>query len=139
MSDQGNNLSFAFQQLMSIKTECNNKVCALHNVAEMTVTQINYLKIIDQHDNMTFSMLAEKTGITKPSVTGLINKLEEMECIYKEPCSHDKRVSYIRLTERGTNIARYEQTAVKNLIQRIMKSLNEKEVQALIQLLQKVE
>ncbi len=139
MSGQRQELLEAYQNLMLIKDECKSKVCSLHNVAEMTVKQINYLKIIDRYDNMTFSMLAEKTKITKPSVTDLINKLKGFGCIYKEQCSADGRVSYIRLTEKGINIARHERTAVKNLIDRMIKSLNKEEINELIKMFNSVE
>lgn len=139
MSENHQNLLKAFHNLMALKGQCSDKVCDLHGVAEMTVTQINYLKIIDSTDNMTFSLLAEKTKITKPSVSDLINKLVALGCVYKEPCTADKRVTYIRLSEKGTNIARYEQTAVKNLMKKIMQSLSENEIEELIKLLNKVE
>lgn len=139
MSDQYAELYKAYQKLMTIKGECKDKVCDLHGVAEMTVKQINYLKIIDSYDNITFSMLAEKTNITKPSVSDLINKLKDFGCVYKEACTEDKRVSYIRLTEKGTNIAQHEETAVKNLLKRMVDSLNEKEIKNLIQIFNKVE
>ena len=139
MSDKSAELYKAFQKLMTIKGECKDKVCDLHGVAEMTVKQINYLKIIDSCDNITFSMLAEKTKITKPSVSDLINKLKDFGCVYKEPCTEDKRVSYIRLTEKGTNIAQHEETTTKNLMKRMVESLNEKEIENLIQIINKVE
>jgi DNA-binding MarR family transcriptional regulator len=139
MSDKSAELYKAFQKLMAIKGECKDKVCDLHGVAEMTVKQINYLKIIDSCDNITFSMLAEKTKITKPSVSDLINKLKDFGCVYKEPCTEDKRVSYIRLTEKGTNIAQHEETATKNLMKRMVDSLNKKEIENLIQIINKVE
>ena len=123
MSDQRQELLLAYQKLMTIKGECTAKVCGLYSVAEMTVKQINYLKIIDRNDKMTISQLAEKTKITKPSVTNLISRLAEFECVYKEKCAHDGRVSYVRLTEKGMNIARHENTATINLIERMMKSL----------------
>jgi DNA-binding MarR family transcriptional regulator len=139
MSDKSAELYKAFQKLMAIKGECKDKVCDLHGVAEMTVKQINYLKIIDNCDNITFSMLAEKTKITKPSVSDLINKLKDYGCAYKEHCTEDKRVSFIRLTEKGINIAQHEETATKNLMKRMVDSLNEKEIKNLIQLINKVE
>ena len=48
-------------------------------------------------------------------------------------------VSYIRLTEKGINIARHENTALKNLIDRMMKSLNKEEVNELIRIFNTVE
>ena len=91
MSDKRDELLKAYQNLMAIKGECTSKVCGLYGIAEMTVKQINYLKIIDSCDNMTFSKLAEKTKITKPSVTDLINKLKDFGCVYKEQCKDDGR------------------------------------------------
>ncbi len=134
MSDKREELLKAYQNLMTIKGECRSKVCGMYGIAEMTVKQINYLKIIDNYDNMTFSQLAEITKITKPSVTDLINKLQGLGCIYKEKCAEDGRVSYIRLTEKGINIARHENTAIENLIDRMMKSLNNEEVNELIKI-----
>ena len=134
MSDKREELLKAYQNLMTINGECRSKVFGMYSIAEMTVKQINYLKIIDNYDNMTFSKLAEITKITKPSVTDLINKLQGLGCIYKEKCAEDGRVSYIRLTEKGINIARHESTAVKNLIDRMMKSLNNEEVKELIKI-----
>ena len=139
MADQRQELKKAYQKLMAVKDECTSKVCGLYSVAEMTVKQIHYLKIIDSSDNMTFSELAEKTKITKPSVTDLINKLEGFGCVYKEKSAADARVSYIRLTEKGINIARHENTALKNLIDRMMKSLNKEEVNELIRIFNAVE
>jgi DNA-binding MarR family transcriptional regulator len=134
MSDKREELLKAYQNLMTINGECRSEVFGKYSIAEMTVKQINYLKIIDNYDNMTFSKLAEITKITKPSVTDLINKLQGLGCIYKEKCAEDGRVSYIRLTEKGINIARHESTAVNNLIDRMMKSLNNEEVKELIKI-----
>ena len=139
MSDKREELLKAYQNLMTINGECRLKVFGKYSIAEMTVKQINYLKIIDRYDNMTFSQLAEIAKITKPSVTDLINKLQGLGCIYKEKCAGDGRVSYIRLTEKGINIARHEKTAVENLIDRLMKSLNSSEVNELIKIFNKVE
>jgi DNA-binding MarR family transcriptional regulator len=82
--------------------------------------------------------LPEIAKITKPSVSDLVNKLKGFNCVYKEKCTADGRVSYIRLTEKGMKIARKEKTAVKNLIERVMKSLNDEEIDVLIGLFNKV-
>lgn len=138
MSSKEQRLFEAYSKLMTVQGDCVSKVCELNDIAEMTVKQINYLQIIDQNDNLTFSKLAEITKITKPSVSDLINKLQAFNCVYKEKCTRDGRVSYIRLTEKGMNIARHKNTAVKNLINRIMESLTNDEIELLIQLFNKV-
>lgn len=139
MSDKRQELYKAYRKLMTIKGECTTKVCDLYGVAEMTVKQINYLKIIDRNDKMTISQLAEQTRITKPSVTNLISRLTDFECVYKEKCTSDRRVSYVRLTEKGINIARYEDTAILNLVDRMMQSLDETQIEQMIKIFNSVE
>ena len=55
MSDRREELLEAYQNLMTINGQCRSKVFGKYSIAEMTVKQINYLKIIDKYDNMTFS------------------------------------------------------------------------------------
>ncbi|PKG31636.1 MarR family winged helix-turn-helix transcriptional regulator, partial [Methanoregula sp.] len=61
-----------------------------------------------------------------------------MDCVYREPSPDDKRVLYIRLTEKGQKIAQAEQHALRRVIERMMNSLDEQEMDLLIGILQKV-
>jgi DNA-binding MarR family transcriptional regulator len=68
----------------------------------------------------------------------MINKFVRMECVYREPCDHDRRILYIRLTERGQKIAKAEQAALRQVIGRMVNSLEEHEQELLIEILKKV-
>jgi len=61
-----------------------------------------------------------------------------MECVYREPCRDDGRILYIRLTEKGKKIATAEQIALRQVIERMLNSLDEHEMDLLIEILQKV-
>jgi DNA-binding MarR family transcriptional regulator len=104
----------------------------------MTVKQIAYLKTIDEEGEVTFTRLAGITRNSKPTITEMVNKFVRMECVYREPCADDRRVLYIRLTEKGQRVAQAESDALRRVIERMTETLDEREQELLIRLLEKV-
>jgi DNA-binding MarR family transcriptional regulator len=104
----------------------------------MTVKQIAYLKAIDEQGEVTFSRLAEVTRNSKPTITEMINKFVRMECVYREQCPDDGRIVYIRLTDKGKKIAQAERYALHRVIEQMLQSMDEHEMDLLIGILQKV-
>ena len=116
--------------LLSVFSECG--------LSDMTVRQIAYLKTIDEQGEITFSRLAEVTRNSKPTITEMINRFVRMECVYREPCPDDGRILYIRLTDKGKKIAQAEHLALRKMIELMVNSLDEHEMDLLIGILQKV-
>jgi len=127
-----------FDNLLKIRNECSCGIFSECGVPDITVKQIRYLKTIDENGEVTFSRLAEITRTSKPTVTEMINRFVRMDCAYRESCSDDRRIQYIRLTEKGQMIARAEQEALMRVIDRMVASLDEHEINALIDILRKV-
>jgi len=138
MSARVEHLVEAFGRLMVIKNECSSEIFSECGLTDLTVTQIAYLKAIDEHHDVTFSRLAEITRNSKPTVTEMVNRFVRMECAYRQKCPDDGRVTYIRLTEKGRMIANAEQNALHRMIERIVRALDENEVDLLLEILKKV-
>jgi len=138
MSARVEHLVEAFGRLMVIKNECSSEIFSECGLTDLTVTQIAYLKAIDEHHDVTFSRLAEITRNSKPTVTEMVNRFVRMECAYRQKCPDDGRVIYIRLTEKGRMIANAEQNALHRMIERIVRALDENEVDLLLEILKKV-
>ena len=138
MSARVEHLVEAFGRLMVIKNECSSEIFSECGLTDLTVTQIAYLKAIDEHHDVTFSRLAEITRTSKPTVTEMVNRFVRMECAYRQKCPDDGRVTYIRLTEKGRMIANAEQNALHRMIERIVRALDENEVDLLLEILKKV-
>jgi DNA-binding MarR family transcriptional regulator len=102
------------------------------------VKQVGYLKAIDEYGEVTFSRLAKITNNSKPTITEMINKFVKMECVYREKSFDDGRIAYIRLTEKGQMIARAEEYSLQQVIEKIVNSLDEKEMETLIKILEKL-
>ncbi|MCK8517415.1 MarR family winged helix-turn-helix transcriptional regulator [Methanoculleus sp. 7T] len=127
-----------FDRLIAIRNECSNEIFAECGLGEMTVKQIAYLKTIHEHRDITFSGLAEVTGTSKPTVTEMVNKFVRMECVYRERCPDDGRIAYIRLTEKGRMMAEAERNSLSRMIERIVQTLDDDEIDLLVEILGKV-
>jgi len=138
MESDKEHLLVVFTRLITIKNECNCAIFSEWAVPDITVKQTGYLKTIDEQGDITSSRLAEITSNSKPTITEMINKFVRMDCVYREKSSCDKRILYIRLTEKGRTIAKAEKTAVFRLVERVVGSLDESEVKTLVELLGKV-
>lgn len=126
-----------FDHLLAVKNECSCTIFSECGMPDMTVRQIAYLKTIDEQGDVTFGRLAEITRFSKPTITEMVNKFVRMECVYRERSPEDRRVLYIRLTEKGRRIARADHDALRMVIGRMMDSLDEREQDLLVRLLEK--
>ena len=138
MMERDEHLREVLEHLLMMKNECSCSIFSECGLSDMTVKQIAYLKVIDEQGDVTFSRLAEITKNSKPTITEMVNKFVRMECAYREPCRNDGRILYIRLTDRGKKIAEAEQDALRRVIERMIDSLDEHELDLLIGILEKV-
>jgi DNA-binding MarR family transcriptional regulator len=138
MTAKREHLIGAFSHLFRIRNECSCGVLSDCGLSDITVTQVRYLKVIDENGDVTFTRLAEITKTSKPTVTEMINRFEKMNCVCREPCADDGRIRYIRLTDRGQMIARAEEETLRRVIDRMMESLSDHEIDVLIDILRKV-
>ncbi len=136
--DSKKKLYETYSGLMKIKGECSCKLIDELNMSELTLRQIEYIKKIGKYDCITISRLAEILNLSKPSITEMIKKFINLGCVYKSQCKKDGRVQYIYLTERGKCIARFEDLKIKRLVDKMIESLNEDEINILINILLKI-
>jgi len=92
----------------------------------------------DCGDRRTPAELAEKAGVARATMTGLIDTLEKDGFVKREPDSQDRRMMSVNLTPKGEAFLHsflpehFRQTAA------LMSGLNETERRTLVQLLGKV-
>lgn len=109
-----------------------------HKIPELTLKQVEYLKKFDKRENTTISQLAEELGLSKPTVTEMVKKFIRLDCVQKEQCSHDARVYYLFLTEKGKIIARLEQITDDNFAKKVESRLSKEDINLLIEILLKI-
>jgi len=138
MMEREEHLLEVFENMLRIRNEYSCSILSECGLPDMTVKQITYLKVIDEQGEVTFSRLAEITRNSKPTITEMINRFVRMQCVYREQCPDDGRILYIRLTDKGEKIAKAEHEALRRVIERMMETLDEHEMDLLIGIMQKV-
>ncbi len=128
----------AVRKFNSLGHECNLEISDKLGMSKLQLNQLHYLKVIDRTIDITFGKLAEILKITKPSVTEIVNKLIKLECVEKKRCHMDKRIFYIRLTEKGRNIARLQYLAEQRVVDIIFNVYDDDEIDTFIKLIKKL-
>ncbi|WP_320039865.1 MarR family winged helix-turn-helix transcriptional regulator [uncultured Desulfobacter sp.] len=121
-----------------LQRECSHEISEKLGACELQVNQLYYLKMIDRTMEITCGELAGQLNITKPSVTAIVNKLIALGVVEKSRCTRDKRIHYIKLTEKGRNITRLEYFSYQRMVDRILQVFSEEEIHTFIRLTQKL-
>jgi len=128
----------AVRKFNTLGQECNLDISDKLGLSELQINQLHYLKVIDRTDNMTFGKFAEILSVTKPSVTEIVNKLIKLNLVEKSQCCKDKRIYYIRLTEKGRNIVRQRFLSEQKVVDIIFDALDDEEIDLFIKIIKKL-
>lgn len=82
--------------------------------------------------------IAERTGVTRATVTGLIDTLERAGLVARTPHSDDRRMTSVMITSRGEKLLANILPAHFRQMAWLMSPLNESERKQLVRLLTKV-
>ena len=118
--------------------ECNLEISDKLGMSELQLNQLHYLEIIDRSVELTFGKFAEILKVTKPSVTEIVNKLIKLGVVEKAQCTKDRRIFYIKLTEKGRNIAQLPFLAEQRVVDIIVSVLDDTEIDTFIQIIKKL-
>ncbi len=93
-----NQLCFA---LYSASSHLTSIYRPLLNPLGLTYTQFIVLMALWQEDNISISRLAEKTGLSKATMTPLLKRLEQKQLIQRQVLENNERQKNIALTKAG--------------------------------------
>jgi DNA-binding MarR family transcriptional regulator len=119
--------------LVNAKVEKLKKIGA----SEINLTQFQYISVINQNKDLTFTGLAQALNLSKPAVTSIINKLIEQGYAYKCQSASDRRVFHIHLTEEGKQVADAYEEARRKYVDGIHRALTDSEFDQLLALMEK--
>ena len=88
-----------------------------------------------KNNGMAQKEIAKKLGITPPSMTVMIKKLEGEGYIVKKQDEKDQRMTRIFITEKGKEIAHHMELVLKTLEQEAFANMSEEEIMLLRRLL----
>jgi DNA-binding MarR family transcriptional regulator len=95
-------------------------------------------KMEDSPQSHTPAELAKMSGVTRATMTGLIDTLERDGLVKRAPDAVDRRMTSVRLTERGHRVLQRVLPGHFRNMARIMKPLSDGERKTLVRLLTKI-
>lgn len=125
----------------AVREQANALILA--SLAERGITDIlpahgAVLHVLFQQGPLHMSVLAERIGRKKNTVTGLINTLEERGYCRRAPDPGDARAHVIALTPKGEEMRAIQESVSENLLHKAWGAMPEQEKQACIRGLQAV-
>lgn len=91
-----------------------------------------------EYGQMTMKDIADKIHRTKPTVTVLINKLEKLGYLKREPSNQDNRYVYIKLTSKGEKFKPVFEKISNDLNNMLYENISLREAETIEKILNKI-
>jgi DNA-binding MarR family transcriptional regulator len=124
--------------LTQVITEMQTQALKSSKFSALSMRQVYYLNMINQLGNPSPTELAQQLGLSKPSVSAVIDKLTTDGFLRKVPSPEDRRSYHLHLTKKGKEVEAEHQGVHQDIALALTRGLNQHEVQQLTQLLQKI-
>ena len=92
----------------------------------------------DNGGKLNMKEIGEIIGKDKSTVTALVNKLSELGYVKKEKCKEDKRITYVKITEKGKEIENKFKEISKEVYLTAYKGFSQEEKELFLKLLKKL-
>ncbi|WP_294152684.1 MarR family transcriptional regulator [uncultured Clostridium sp.] len=113
--------------------ELNNKV----SLMDLTNAQCGILGYLDKNRNKEIYLndIEKKFCLKRPTVSGLIKRLEEKEFVIVEHKDNDRRYKQVRLTEKSEEILAIMKENLENTEKTLYENITEKDKEELYRIL----
>ena len=101
----------------------------------ITYNSLLYFDLILITEKCTISYIAESLNIAKSSVTLKVKELEKFGLVLKEQSVTDKRIFYLRLTEKAKQLSTKYNNGIIKAINEIEKKYSKEEIKTFIDIL----
>jgi DNA-binding MarR family transcriptional regulator len=85
-----------FRQVIASVVLFNDRVA---QSTGMSASESQFVHLLELHGSMTPTELASRSGLTSGTVTGVVDRLEALRFVRREPHPHDRRKTVVVLDE----------------------------------------
>lgn len=122
--------------LKDINYELNNRLRCTFKHSEYTVPQITALQILYENEKMTLSELSNKMKLSNSTVSGIIDRLENLKLVERIRSTEDKRIVYITLAAKSNFIEEHIQFHVNKYLGSLVEKASKEDIQIILRGLQ---
>ncbi len=116
-----------------ISKVCQKLITNLQNAfseagIEVTPIQVMLLFFLQKNDGSSLTQISQGLMLENPTVTGLVDRLENSGYVKRSDHPDDRRVYLVHLTEKGNKVANKALPIVKRLNEEIKKGYSKEEI-----------
>ena len=112
--------------------ELEEKAIITEEYKDITNNDMHIIEAIGLGEGNNMSMIAKKLNITVGSLTTSMNSLVKKKYAERIRSEEDRRVVYIRLTEKGIKAYHHHEEFHKKMTDAVVKALDQEEVPVLV-------
>lgn len=102
--------------LHNVKRSFEKLVKWYFNDYRLTLTQLSLVLLLKENGSLNVSSISKQMGLSKSTVSGIINRLEKMNIVTRTRSEEDRRVIRISLTDEVKNICPSIENKLKEFI-----------------------
>ena len=103
---------------------------------DITNNDMHIIEAVGLGEESTMSVVAKKLGITAGSLTTAVNSLVNKKYLLRIRSEEDRRVVYVRLTEKGKKAYRHHERFHHEMTNAVIEKLDEEEIPILLKTLE---
>ena len=108
------------------------------NQAGITEQQWRIIRLLSQHGTLDCQELSQQTSILRPSLTGILTRLEKLELVMRLKPASDQRRVFLKLTENGLQLFERISLLMDEQTQQLENDFSSKKLQQLENLLKEL-
>jgi DNA-binding MarR family transcriptional regulator len=126
------------EAILYLYTESRRVTKELARQVDLTGPQLTVLKMLEGLGDLSLSELSERIRAQNSTVTGIIDRMEREGLVTRTRSTEDRRVVKIRLTDKGSKIARAIAVEPMEIFRGALDSLTAGETRELLKILTKI-
>lgn len=115
--------------------ELEEKAIITEEFKDLTNNDMHVIEAIGLGDGNNMSSIAKKLNITVGSLTTAMNSLVNKKYVERRRSEEDRRVVFVKLTERGVKAYRHHEDYHRQMTRAILDKLDEAEIPVLVKTL----
>ena len=135
MEDVYKTINHILVNLINEIWELEEKAIITEEFKDLTNNDMHVIEAIGLGEGNNMSSTAKKLNITVGSLTTAVNNLVNKNYVERSRSKEDRRVVYVRLTEKGNNAYHHHEDYHRQMTEAILDKLDEKELPVLIKTL----
>jgi DNA-binding MarR family transcriptional regulator len=126
------------EAILYLYTESRRLTKELARQVDLTGPQLTVLKLLEGVGDLSLSELSERIRAQNSTVTGIIDRMEREGLVVRARSTEDRRVVKIKLTDKGSKIARAIAVEPMEIFRGALDSLTPGETRELLKILTKI-